>query len=85
MFSPSLSESVSDLSYCSAHNTSSSVPSKSLLIGHLLAYKSHFLYSEIDAKIEWVLHASQTNWEGIIWHNLGGNIIILFSTLIMNI
>ncbi|KAK2161514.1 hypothetical protein LSH36_115g05058 [Paralvinella palmiformis] len=31
-----LSESVSDLSYCSAHNISSSVPSKSLLIEHFL-------------------------------------------------
>jgi len=36
---------------------------------YILAYKSHFLYSEIDTKIETDLYAGQTKNEGNIWHN----------------
>jgi len=39
----------------------------------MLAYKSHFLYSEIDTEIEYILYM-----EGNIWHNLAGNTIKLF-------
>jgi len=41
-------------------------------------YKSHFLYSKIDANFECVLYPGHTKKEGNIWHNLGGNTIILF-------
>ena len=47
-------------------------------VPYILRYKSHFLYSEIDTKIECVLYAGHTKREGNIWHNLGGNTIILF-------
>jgi len=49
-----------------------------LYILYILVCKSHFLYSEIHAKIECVLYAGHTKREGNIWHNLGGNTIILF-------
>jgi len=36
------------------------------------------LHAEIDDKIERVLYVGSTKREGNIWHNLGGNTIILF-------
>ena len=47
----------------------------------ILMYKTYFLYPEIDAKIKCVLYAGHTKREGNIWHNLGGNTMILFFNL----
>jgi len=44
----------------------------------ILTYKTQFLYSEIDVKTECILYTGHTKREGNIWHNLGGNTIILF-------
>jgi len=41
-------------------------------------YKLHFLYYKIDAKIKYFLYVGHAKREGNIWHNLGGNTIILF-------
>ena len=43
-----------------------------------ILYKSHFSYSEIDAKMDCVLYMVHTKREGNILYNLGGNKIILF-------
>ena len=43
--------------------------------------ESHFLYSEIDAKIKCDLYTGQSKRECNIWHDLGGNTIILFFNL----
>ena len=45
---------------------------------YILLYRPHFWYHEITTKSECVLHEGQTKREGNIWHNLGGNTIILF-------
>jgi len=41
---------------------------------YILEYKTHFSYS----KIEYILCAGDTKRESNIWHDLGGNTIILF-------
>ena len=43
----------------------------------MLMYNLHFLYYEIDAKIESILYVGHTKREGNISHNLGENAIIL--------
>jgi len=49
-----------------------------MYLPNIHAYKSHSLYSKIDAKIACVLYVGHTKREGNIWHNLWGNTIILF-------
>ncbi|KAK2149536.1 hypothetical protein LSH36_447g01020 [Paralvinella palmiformis] len=73
MSSPSSSKSVSDLSYCSARNTSSSVPSKSLL-------NEHFLNDLIWDIVQWsqtklslgytalLLHDRQLHFAYFLWY-----------------
>ena len=49
-----------------------------LNIPYILAYKMHFLYSEIDVKIHCALYVGHTKRKDNILPNLGGNTIILF-------
>jgi len=49
---------------------------------YTLAYKLHFLYSEIEAKIEYDLYMGQTKRVSIFGIINGGNTIILFFKLI---
>ena len=51
------------------------------VLPYILVYKLHFLYSEIDAKIECILYVGQTKREDNIWHNLRGSTLTLFFNL----
>jgi len=49
-----------------------------LWLPYILVYGLHFWYHKIAVKSECVLYTGQIKREGNIWHNLGGNTIILF-------